>query len=129
MQCMKCGRDVEAGEVFCIECRDNMEKYPVKPGTVVQLPYRSYQPQPKKQAPRRKSLSLEEQVSLLKRMSRGLALALVLTLLTAAGLGYFGVTQYLENRDKHALGQNYSAASTTEATTAPAESTDGYVAG
>lgn len=119
MQCMKCGRDLEAGEVFCRECQEVMAKYPVKPGTVVQLPHRPKQTPVKKQQPKKKALSTEEQLALLKRMSRGLALALVLTILVTAGLGYFAVSQYLEIRNKQAVGQNYSVVSTEEPTTVP----------
>lgn len=113
MQCMKCGRDLEAGEVFCSECRQVMEKYPVKPGTVVQLPYRSAEAAAKKQQPRRRKFSPEEQISLLRRLTRTLALALVACMLACLGLGYFAVTQYLENRDKQAVGQNYYVVSPT----------------
>lgn len=112
MQCMKCGRDLEAGEIFCQACRENMEKYPVKPGTVVQLPRRWEPATPKKQASRRKPMPVEEQLSLLKRLNRWLALGLVLVTLAGAVLGYFAVTQYLENRGKQTVGQNYTASAT-----------------
>lgn len=138
MQCMKCGRDVENGEVFCKACLEHMAEYPVKPGTVVQLPHRTAEPAPKKQPTRRKMLPPEEQLSLLKRLSRMLAAALVLAILLCGGLGYFAVNQYLENRDKQAMGQNYSAitteppvAETTEpaAETGQTAETEGVVAG
>ena len=28
MSCLKCGRDIEEGQVFCTGCREVMEKYP-----------------------------------------------------------------------------------------------------
>ena len=117
MQCMKCGRDLTAGEVFCDECRKTMEKYPVKPGTVVQLPHRVTESAVKKQPPRRRTLSPEDQLVLLKRMARKIALALVLSILLCAGLGYLAITQLLDNKEKQAPGQNYHAA--VSATTAP----------
>lgn len=134
MQCMKCGRDLEAGEVFCTKCQEVMAQYPVKPGTVVQLPHRPQQTATKKQPPRRKNLPVEEQLSLLKRMSRTLALALVAMILVSIGLGYVALTQYFENQSKQAVGQNYSAISTTEATTVPTDTTaiietENYAAG
>lgn len=38
MNCLKCGREIEEGQVFCNDCLVQMAKYPVKPGTAVQLP-------------------------------------------------------------------------------------------
>ena len=130
MQCMKCGRDLEEGDVFCQECRTVMEKYPVKPGTVVQLPHRPEYNAVKKQQPtRRKMLPPEEQVQLLKKLSRRLGVALILTVLIAAVAGYVAVTQYIENQSKQAIGQNYSAVSTEAPTTEPTEVTTEAVSG
>ena len=81
MTCMKCGREIPAGQVFCDSCLDVMEKYPIKPDTVVQLPRRSAQPVQKKQAPRRRQLSTEEQLPLLKRTCRRLTLCVITLLL------------------------------------------------
>ena len=81
MTCMKCGREIPAGQVFCDGCLDVMEKYPIKPDTVVQLPRRSMQPVQKKQPSRRKQLTPEEQVPLLKRSCRRLMLCVIALLL------------------------------------------------
>lgn len=124
MQCMKCGRDLEAGEVFCAECREIMKKYPVKPGTVVQLPYRSGETAAKKQQPRRRNMPPEEQLVFLKRLTRKLALALVISVLLCIGTAYLAVTQYLENRNKQALGQNYYVSTTTAPVTESAIPSD-----
>lgn len=40
LNCLKCGREIEEGQVFCNDCLVQMAKYPVKPGTAVQLPSR-----------------------------------------------------------------------------------------
>lgn len=128
MQCMKCGRDLESGEVFCAECREAMKQYPVKPGTVVQLPHRTDDAASKKPQPRRKSVSQEEQLEMLKDLTRRMALALVVAIALVVGLGYAVVKQYLENRDKLAPGQNYSVMS-TEAPTTEASETSGTDAG
>lgn len=134
MQCMRCGRDVETGEVFCTDCLKVMEQYPVKPGTVVQLPHRTETVTQKKQSSRRKAvLPAEEQLKLLKRMTRGLAIALAVTILAIIGLAYTTVSLYIENNTKRLPGQNYSAISTTvpttEATEVATETADGVVAG
>ena len=39
-QCLKCGKKTEEQAVFCNECLEIMDKYPVKPGTVIHLPHR-----------------------------------------------------------------------------------------
>lgn len=38
MLCIKCGRKLEDGQVFCDLCLSDMAEHPVKPGTPVQLP-------------------------------------------------------------------------------------------
>ena len=43
MKCMKCGKGIHAGQVFCEECLADMEQHPVKPGTPVLLPRREKQ--------------------------------------------------------------------------------------
>lgn len=40
MGCMKCGKDVTARQVFCQECLQTMQQYPVKRDAVVQIPKR-----------------------------------------------------------------------------------------
>lgn len=40
MKCMKCGTTISSDQVFCESCREEMERYPVKPGTPIQLPTR-----------------------------------------------------------------------------------------
>jgi hypothetical protein len=56
---MKCGREIDESQVFCTECLDEMERYPVKPGTVVQLPVRPKEIPVRKTTRRRPQLSPE----------------------------------------------------------------------
>jgi hypothetical protein len=56
-----------------------MERYPVKPGTVIQLPQRK--PAASKKASRKRILSQEEQLAQQRRTIRFLRLSLVCTLL------------------------------------------------
>ncbi len=44
MGCLKCGRDLDEGQVFCRECLKFMENHPVQPGTAVLLPTRREAP-------------------------------------------------------------------------------------
>ena len=122
MNCMKCGREVEQNQIFCPDCLAEMEKYPIKPGTVVQLPAQSTEALPKKQFHhRRPILSLDEQVARLKKSVHGLVLALILTGALAI---FFAMLSFriLETIDgQKLLGQNYSTVEQTDA--AP----DGYI--
>lgn len=112
MKCMKCGREIGAEQVFCPECLADMEKYPVKPGTVVQLPIRNKETAAKK-PPRRKIPTAEEQIRRLKRSNR-----IVTCLLALALAALLAVTSYmlwrLEEENVDILpGQNYSAEDST----------------
>lgn len=116
MLCMKCGREIEAEQVFCGECLAEMEKYPVKPGTVVTIPLRPAPNQQKKQAGHRRhpAAPLEEQVKRLKKRLTAAYVALALTFALAAGLCGVLVAGYLDGADELRPGQNYSSASSTQ---------------
>ena len=60
MNCMKCGREIPEG-AFCEECLAVMEKYPVKPNTVVQIPNRDLAIQSRKPR-RREELTKKEKL-------------------------------------------------------------------
>lgn len=115
MNCMKCGRETVEGQVFCNACLEEMEKYPVKPGTVIQLPRRREDPAAKKTYSRRKNVQApEEQIRSLKKVIRRLIAAVLILLVLVAVSGYFAVCHLLENRDVFLPGQNYSAMSSPE---------------
>ena len=127
MQCMKCGRDLEPGQVFCDACREVMARYPVKPGVVVQLPNRNQQTVKKQIIRHRPALSAEEQVTALKKTVRWQALSIVLLLAAAIGLGWLSVKLYTEGEKKVLPGQNYYSVTTpgtTEAAEPSAETTE-----
>ena len=110
MNCMKCGREIEESQVFCPDCLAEMEKYPVKPGTVVQLPHvPSYQAAKKPPQRRKSAPPLEEQIKVLRKWARMLALALVLAIALLIGAGYLAVRQYMDMEKKVLPGQNYSS--------------------
>lgn len=117
MQCMKCGREIPAGQVFCEGCLADMEKYPVKPGTVVQIPSRK-EPAPVKKPPtrRRPALPPEQQVKVLKRRIWIVGILLTLLLTLVSGCLYLSIDYILENEGKPLPGQNYSTAETTAPT-------------
>lgn len=106
MNCMKCGRETAAEQIFCQECLLDMEKYPVKPGTTVQLPKQREASTPRKNSKRR-NLSTEEQLKWLKRRVRILTVLLFLALVLIAALAYPAAEYFLE--DHFRPGQNYSS--------------------
>lgn len=118
--CMKCGREVKPGQVFCDECLEEMEKYPVKPGVVVLLPHRPAavpKPSPKRRHP---VISPEEQVVRLKQRVTRLTLALILATAVALGAGWLVVSDLLKNDEIPFLpGQNYSSEQSTHIPTGP----------
>lgn len=118
MQCLRCGREIPVGQVFCQDCLADMEKYPVKPGTPIQIPKRQEAAPAKKPAARRPSIPPEEQVKRLKRRLWLVSVVLVLVL----ALGLAGVVVWMDldhkwaNEGKPLPGQNYSSVTGTEST-------------
>ena len=80
MSCMKCGRKVSEGQVFCPICLENAEKYPIKPGTPIQLPPRTPVVVPKARQ-KKPELRPEEQIRLLRSANRWLITVLVVLLI------------------------------------------------
>ena len=108
MGCMKCGRDVQEQEVFCPTCLERMERYPVRPGTVVLLPRRRDQAAPRKLHVHRKPATPpEEQVKLLRRMILGLT-AVIMVLALLLGILAYPAVSYLIESESFLPGQNYS---------------------
>lgn len=81
MNCMKCGREIPAGQVFCDRCLEVMAQYPVKPDTAVHLPRRREETVAKKV---KRTLPPEEQLLLLKKKYRRLLACLLVALLLLA---------------------------------------------
>lgn len=105
MQCMKCGRDTEDNAVFCPECLGVMGRYPVKPGTIVQLPVR---PRRERAIPMKKDKP-EDTISRLQNRIHRLNMAvsvLVVCLMVSIGLL---IWQFSTDDPKGpSIGQNYS---------------------
>jgi len=117
LNCLKCGKEAAYGQVFCPECQEEMERYPVNPNAPVILPKQKITSTAKK-PPRKKIIPLEEQISTLKRKIRILLILLIAVIILAAVLAYPAVL-YLKE-DHFLPGQNYtsivSKSSTTEST-------------
>ena len=113
MNCLRCGRETSEDHVFCDKCREEMENFPVHPGTAVMLPRRRNDVPAKKsrhhvhQAP-----SPEEQIKKLRKQRAGLSLTVAAL---AAILVLTSVLLVMKLQEKPARpGQNYSAMETTQ---------------
>lgn len=114
MNCMKCGRETETGNAFCPVCMERMSQYPVRPGTAVVLPSRK-EPQPvRKQTPRKRTLSSEEQINLLKKHNQRLAYILIILVLLLTALSVICGFAVKEIGMLKLIGQNYSTITQTE---------------
>lgn len=122
MVCMKCGSRMESEQAFCQDCLLEMEKYPVKPGTAVQLPIRKETPVVRKSNSRRRTVSPEEQVVRLKKRIWFLSGALVVTLALIIAMAHPAVNYFI--RKYHLRpGQNYNTIAPSTASADPTETT------
>ena len=83
MSCMKCGKSVSEGQLFCEECLAEMEHYPVKPGTPVLLPHRETLVPQRKRRGNKRVRKPEEQIAALRSTIRLLCVILCLVLVIA----------------------------------------------
>ncbi len=116
MGCIKCGRDVSEGALFCDRCLEGMEEYPVPINAVITLPKRressrsvAWQPAP----------SQSEQIAGLKKTRRNLAIIILVLLVLVGGLIWSTLSLYKKTQAPKP-GQNYSSMETT-ASTEPGE--------
>ena len=103
MYCLRCGRETENEQAFCLDCQKKMAENPVDPNAVVYLPVRK-QSVPKKTTKRR--VSPEEQVKFLKRLVRIYACLFFAALILAACLSVPLIRRY--NKKHFQIGQNYT---------------------
>ena len=105
MNCMKCGRETQSGQVFCPSCLEDMSAYPVKPGTPVSIPKR---PQKKAPEPVKKDKPEETIFRLRKSIRIWRFTALILFLLLAASVSLLGWHYATTDHGGFSIGQNYS---------------------
>ena len=110
MNCMKCGRETRDENVFCQDCLLDMEKYPVRPGTVVLLPRRRESSIVKKIQTRHVPTA-EEQIAFLRRWV--LILSVVLGICIAAIALMIKPTMHYILDEHVEIGQNYSTVTPT----------------
>ena len=112
MNGMKCGRETENEQVFCQDCLQVMEKFPILPGTVVLLPRRR-EPSVIKKATKRHISTAEEQVKVLRK--RVMTLTILLVVCIAAIVLMFNPTMHYVLDEHVEIGQNYSTITTPTA--------------
>lgn len=109
MACLKCGKKTEDAQVFCPACLAVMEAHPVKNDVHIQLPNRKERILPRRTGRKRRALSPEEQLPLLKkRQNRLIALIVLLALLLSAAVGLLIYTLTAPEELELEWGINYS---------------------
>ncbi len=111
MYCLRCGKDTTDKQVFCNSCLESMDKYPIKPGTSVQLPKRKAPIPVKKSFRRPKATTAEELVVHMRKAIRFLAVLLTLSLLLLSIAGGL-LIHYWQDAPEAPTGQNYTVVNT-----------------
>ena len=109
MYCLKCGKETTESHVFCDRCLATMEKYPIKAGTAVHLPHRQSVAPVRKTVQRKRALTPEEQVAVLKKTTRRLIVAVaVLCVVLGLATGLL-VHNLIDTKPApSAVGRNYT---------------------
>jgi len=110
MNCMKCGTQIPEKQVFCDHCLSVMDQYPVRPGTYIHLPKRAKvtEAAPKKSAKKKRTLSVEEQLSALRLQVLRLRLtAAILAFLVCVASAFLAVKVFYDTTEP-TTGRNYT---------------------
>ncbi len=111
MNCMKCGRNIEEGAVFCPDCLTDMDKYPVKPGIVVHIPVQAAAPVVKKSGKR--VLTIEEKFRRSRKIIRILVAALLVSVTVTVGAVLLAIYGLQDEESEFLPGQNYTSQTTS----------------
>ena len=106
MQCLRCGREITEGQVFCCACEELMAKHPVNPNTVVTLPERTLR---ERTVPVRKPQRTEEDTDHLHQTILQLRLWICMLMAALMLCVAFLTWQELTQEKKPAIGQNYNS--------------------
>ena len=115
---MRCGNETEGKAVFCPECLEEMERYPVKPGTLIHIPVRS-EPDSRKTAKKRRELTVEEQLANAQHLLKALfitTLCLLGALIVTGTLLLFSLSNTVEQPEETQppQGRNFTIIAPTE---------------
>ena len=109
MNCMKCGVEIQEGQVFCDHCLSVMAQHPVRPGTHIHLPKRALAVETPKKAPKKKHvLSPEEQIASLKMKVLRLRLAAAIFAFLFCVASGFLTMRVLQGPAEPTTGRNYT---------------------
>ena len=110
MNCMKCGVEIPETQVFCDHCLALMEQCPVRPGIHVHLPKRARVVEPpKKPAKKKRTLSPEEQLSVLNlKVLRLRLLAVILAFVICVVTAFLALELYEDYMAPATTGRNYT---------------------
>ena len=92
MICLKCGKTTKGEQVFCQQCLETMEAYPVKSDVHIQLPSRPEEPVQKKQSRKRRPANQDELIAQLRwkvKKQRILMMILLLVVVASAAVVFF----------------------------------------
>ena len=117
MNCAKCGKKTENESMFCLECLEEMKRYPIKPGTTVHIPVRPETAE-RKQTRTRKERTPEEQIAFLHKLVRWMALLIAVLAtgltLTVGALVYTIAGVGEDQSQELPMGRNYTTSGTTD---------------
>ena len=103
MNCLKCGREIQEGHVFCPDCLEVMSAHPIAPGTPVKILPRP----PKVQEKKAKTLPPAVQIRQLKKRNRRLSVIVIAMLVLVVLLSGLLVQQKAAAQ-KPPIGRNYT---------------------
>lgn len=106
MYCLKCGGETPEQQLFCPDCLQSMEEYPVRADTPIQLPKRQAQVPAKRS--RQKEVPPEVLLPKLRAKIRRLSLCICLLILALAlTLATFFFNIFQEEEEPTLTGRNY----------------------
>lgn len=111
MNCLRCGVETENEEAFCENCRQEMAKYPVKPGTPVLITPREENDQERKPQKRRRRPG---RLTQLRRLILWLVGIIVLLTIVICILGALLLQSWQAPEHPNNYGTNYNTVNTTQ---------------
>ena len=108
MHCMKCGQEIQDGQVFCPDCLAVMAKHPVSTNAHAVILKRPAKASEKKA----REIPPAEQIAGLKKAVRRLWVAIVVLVAAVGVLTTLLVLQYNTPEPQAPIGRNYTTADT-----------------
>lgn len=111
MNCMKCGKEIGEGRVFCEDCLEIMSQYPVRQGTPIHLPNNGPSAE-KKAVSKKRQPTVEERLDHFRTATRWLSIALVSALLVLSITVSLLVSTLNTPAAANDIGKNYNTVNT-----------------